>query len=64
MNKVFNTILPYEARAEYFVRILGNGVSRKIAFDIYWPLFLYSAYLQREKSAMFHSENAIVSEWL
>ena len=23
---------------KYFVRFLGNGVSRKIAFEIYWPL--------------------------
>ena len=22
----------------YFVRFLGNGVSRKTAFEIYWPL--------------------------
>ena len=22
----------------YFVRFLDNGVSRKIAFEIYWPL--------------------------
>ena len=25
---------------KYFVCFLGNGVSRKIAFDIYWPLAL------------------------
>ena len=23
---------------KYFVRFGGNGVSRKIAFEIYWPL--------------------------
>ena len=34
-------IRPNFVRAEfvkYFVRFLGNGVSRKIAFEIYWPL--------------------------
>jgi hypothetical protein len=37
-NEIFDKILPYEAKAEFFVRFLGNGVSRKIAFEIYWPL--------------------------
>jgi hypothetical protein len=41
MNKVFDKILPYEARAEFcqiFRSFLGNGVSRINAFEINWPL--------------------------
>ena len=38
MNGILDKILPYEARAEfvkYFVHFLGNGLSRKNAFEIY-----------------------------
>ena len=41
MNEILDKILPYEARAEFcqiFVHFLGNGVSRKKAFEIYWTL--------------------------
>ena len=41
MNEILDKILPYEGRAEFcqiFRSFLGNGVSRKNAFDIYLPL--------------------------
>ena len=33
MNEILDKIMPYEARAEFC--FLGNGVSRKNAFEIY-----------------------------
>ena len=41
MNKILDKILPYEAGADYvkyFVGFLGNRVSSRNAFEIYWRL--------------------------
>ena len=41
IKKNIRQILPYETGTEFFEyldRFLGNGVSRKNAFEFYWPL--------------------------
>ena len=38
ITEILVKILSYWARAEYFVHFLGNGVSIKNAFEIYWTL--------------------------
>ena len=40
-SEILGKILPYEARAEFceiFCSFWGNGVSRKIVFEIYRPI--------------------------
>ena len=46
-NKVLDKILPLLHRAEFCLifRFLGYGISRKIGFEIYWPLYYYNALL-------------------
>ena len=43
-NEILDTFCPMKLGqnfVKYLVRILGNGVSRRIAFEIYWPLGWY-----------------------
>ena len=67
MNNMFDKILPYEARAEFcqiFCSILGDGVSRRNAFEIYWPLMPSSFHCGWPKTKWPSDQNCLLVFYL